>query len=133
LVTKLAKQYSESDFGSFLDDCTPEIVCDSSRWFQSDLKFVEKDIFGGALADCKFLHAPLSRILQLVDSKSVLVFCFQPNNPVRQMMVDMVRQSYDKPRAIFCAEASGTPPSRREGVFEADRSSPRVVEFFKGY
>jgi hypothetical protein len=131
-VTKLAEQYSEGDFDSHVRHHTPDIVCDSSRWFKSDRDFI-RDKFRGALKHCKFLYAPLSHVLELVDSASVIVFCFCPDNPVRQMIADMAAQSTGTPRAIFCAEASKTPPSRNEERFEADRSSPQVVDFLASY
>jgi hypothetical protein len=133
IFTKLARQYSEDDFDSHVREHTPETVCDSSRWFQSDLVFIKDRLCGGAMEHCNFAHAPLTRILPLVDSPSVIVFCFRPDNPVRQMVVDMTTQSTETPRAIFCAKASETPPSRNDKMFEPDRSSKRVVDFFEDY
>jgi hypothetical protein len=91
----------------------------------------------GSLEHCAFKHAPLSHVLYLLDSPSVFVIMFQPDNPVRQMVVDMVnditKPPISKPQAILCAEASVDLPSRDKDTFEPDLSSEAVVKFFAAY
>jgi hypothetical protein len=128
-VTKRSLGYGESNWDAFIDKCPAEIVCDSSRWHESDLKFVRDEVFGGALEHCTFLHAPLSHMLYVADSPYVFVIMFNPDNPVRQMLADLALHSNSRPRAIVCAHASVDTPSRCEGIFERDESSPRVTEF----
>lgn len=130
-LTKLALSFSKTDLDAYVRICTPEIVCDSSRWYDKDVAFVKSAMCSGALEHCAFKYAPLGHVLGLVDSLSVFVLIFRPDNLVRQMLVDMVSQSTAIPRAILCANAAMDLPSRYDGVFEPDLSSETVVGAFE--
>ena len=53
---------------------------------------------------------------------------FKPDNPVRQMLADLILHSNSRPRAILCAEASVDTPSNRPDVHEPDDSCETVEE-----
>jgi len=129
---EVANRYT--DFNAFVAACQPEIICDSSRWYKQDLPYLKKK-FEGALGSWKFLHAPLGNVLQVVDSRNVFVIMFQPDNPVRQMLADVVlaSDSDSMPAAIICAKASEDVPSRHTGVFEPDETHDHVEVLLARY
>jgi len=129
LVNKRSRAYGESSWDDYVKKCPPEIICDSSRWFEGDFEFVRNEIFAGGLEHGVLQHAPLPHVLSIADAPFVMVIMFNPDNPVRQMLADLILHSNSRPRAIVCAQASvHTPP--REDVFEADRITPGITELF---
>ena len=124
-----------TDSGYFYKDyirfIKPEVICDSSKWYVEDVDWVKNKF--SKLKDCAFKYAPISHILQVIDSPNVFVITFQPDNPVRQMLTDIVLESRQMPQAILCPRVDQVPPSRHPEIFEADETSDRVVQLFENY
>ncbi|CAO2652875.1 Nn.00g022860.m01.CDS01 [Neocucurbitaria sp. VM-36] len=110
----------------------PEIVIDTTYCSTSDIEFLEEKF--GTLTDCTMSYAPLSHILTIVDSPHAFIITFTGDNPVRQMIADIVYNNpLSPPPAIICTPWYLDNDPKDEALYGTDRNSDRVVAWLKDY
>lgn len=86
------------------------------------------------LRSARVRHAPLRHVLLQVNSPQVCVITFIPNNPIRQMIADLVRETSIYPPVVICAPAYYNNRSRDAMLPEsADLTSNRVEDWLHEY
>ncbi|KAG9385820.1 hypothetical protein A1F94_002570 [Pyrenophora tritici-repentis] len=139
-ITKHATKYHNYDERGQLWEY--EIVVDHSQHTQSDISYLEAffnrigpvHVHGRTNTyNVRFLHAPLAHLLISVDLPNTFVFCFKPDNPVRQLLAE--RPGKTKPQAIICAPGDIDNKTRDPSKdFAADMSSDGVRDWLtRGY
>ncbi|CAE7174969.1 hypothetical protein P3342_007878 [Pyrenophora teres f. teres] len=139
-ITKHATKYHNCDERGQLWEY--EVVVDHSQLTLSDISYLEAffneigpiHVFGRkSTYNIRFLHAPLAHLLVSVDLSNTFVFCFKPDNPIRQLLAE--RPGKDKPQAIICAPGDIDNEARHPSKdFAADMSSDSVRDWLaKGY